>query len=237
MYQLKKPTLALLLVSNLPALIGLLVCGWGIKEVILLYWLETIVIGLFSIVKTLIARASPDIETWLSRSGFGFMLWPYKLFIAFLVSVVVGAYVLVTGLAVTFMMLVIDYGVHDLPQGITPPEFLYSQVSTPYLWLALGIICLEHAISFVLNFIINREYKRNQDSRQMKILGRRVGAILNPVLPCMILFAVIVSFEGTLSQETITLTRKVPALLLILSKTYFDFHSHRKEHGLDTVQG
>ena len=49
-------------------------------------------------------------------------------------------------------------------------------------------------------------------------------------------FVISVSLEGTLPQETITVTRKVPSLLLILSKTYFDFHSHRKEHGLDTVQ-
>lgn len=236
MYQIKRPTQILLILSNLPVLIGLLLYGWGIKEVILIYWLETIVIGLFSIAKTLIARASPDIVTRLLKNGFGYMLWPYKLLITFLTAVVVGVYTLVTGLAVTFMMLVIDYGFHDLPEGITPPEYLYSQMSTGYIWVALGIICLQHTLSFVVNFIMKKEYTTNQDSRQMEILTRRIGTILNPVLPCMILFAIIVSLEGRLSPDMADTIRKIPAVLMILSKTIFDFRSHTKEHDPDIVQ-
>jgi hypothetical protein len=220
--------------SNIPALIGLLFYGWEMKEGILLYWLETIVIGLFSILKTSIAIASPDVSDWLSRYGKK-ILWAYKLLISFLVAVVVGVYALVTGAAVGFMMFLVDYGFHELPEGITPPEYLYSQISTQNIWLALKIMCLSHAMSFLLNFIIKKEYKKNQDRQQLEILGRRVGAILFPVVPCMIIFAIIVGMEGLISQESMFLLRKGPAALLILSKTYFDYHSHRKEHGLDTA--
>ncbi|MBN1496003.1 MAG: hypothetical protein JXA07_04485 [Spirochaetes bacterium] len=229
-------TPALLIFSSLFPLTGLLLYGWGMKEIILLYWAETLVIGIFSIIKSLLARANPEVVAWLTGSGYGIMLWPYKVLIAFLVSVAVGAYALVTGMAVGFMTLVIDYGIHDLPDGITPPEFLFSQFTAHHLWLFLGIICLEHALSFVLNFILKKEYLRNQDRQQMEILGRRVGAILNPVVPCMILFAILVSLEGRLSHETVSTIQKVPAALLIFSKTFLDFRSHRREHAFDGVQ-
>lgn len=228
-------TPALLIFSSLFPLTGLLLYGWGMKEIILLYWAETLLIGVFSIMKTLIARASPEVVTWLTGSGYGFMLWPYKGLIAFLMAVAVGAYALVTGVAVGFMMLVIDYGFHDLPDSITPPEFLCSQFTAQNLWLFLGIICLEHALSFVINFIHRKEYLRNQDRQQMEILGRRVGAILSPVVPCMILFAILVSLEGRLSHDTVSTIQKVPAALLIVSKTFLDFRSHRREHGFDGV--
>jgi heme/copper-type cytochrome/quinol oxidase subunit 2 len=222
-------TARLLLLSNVPPLIGLLFYGWGIKEGVLLYWLETIVIGLFSILKTSIAKASPDAIDWLSKYGKTVLLL-YKLFITFLVTILVGAYALVTGVVVGFMMFLIDYGFHEFPEGITPPEYLYSQISTRKIWIALAIICLSHAVSFLVNFIIRKEYRKNQDREQLEILGGRVGAIVLPVVPCMIIFAIIVSMEGLISQGTMTLLRKGPAALLIISKTYFDYHSHRKEH-------
>jgi hypothetical protein len=232
--QMKNLSTKLLLLSNIPALIGLLCYGWGMKEGILLYWIETIVIGLFSILKTFIAKASPEVSDWLSK--YGKIIWAYKVLITILVAVVVVVYALVTGAAVGFMMFLIDYGFHELPEGITPPEYMYSQISTHRIWLALEITCLSHITSFLLNFIINKEYRKNQDRQQLEILSRRVSAILFPLVPCMIIFAIIVNMEGMISQEAMTLLRKGPALLLIISKTYFDYHSHRKEHGFDTVQ-
>jgi hypothetical protein len=223
----------LLLANILPPLAGVMFQGWDIKQGIILYWLETIVIGLISIIKAFIVKAPDDVTKWLSKYGRSILL-AYKLVITLLVSVAVGAYALLTGVVAGFMTLVTDYGVLDLPDGITPPEYLYNQVAAQNIWGALIILCLSHAISFVVNFIIKKEYKTNQMNRQMEILSRRVGAILLPVVPCMFLFAVIVSLENMLPGDTMALLRKVPAVLLILSKTYFDYKSHMKEHGLAT---
>lgn len=228
--KMKNWTAKLLLLANIPPLAGVMFQGWDIKQGIILYWLETIVIGLFSIVKGFIAKAPDDVIEWLSKYG-KIILLAYKLIITLLVSVAVGVYALVTGIIAGFMTLITDYGVHDLPDGITPPEYMYNQVAAQNIRTALIIICLSHAISFVVNFLIKKEYKTNQMNRQMEILSRRVGAVLLPVVPCMFLFAIIASLENILPGNTMALHRKVPAVLLILSKTYFDYKSHLKEHG------
>jgi hypothetical protein len=233
--KMKNLTSKLLLLSNIPALIGLLFYGWEIKEGVILYWLETMVIGLFSILKTSIAKIAPEITDWLSKYGKA-ALFIYKTFITLMIAILVGVYALVTGAAVGFMMFLIDYGCHELPDGITPLEYLYSQISTQNIWLALKIIILSHVVSFLINFIINKEYRKNQDRQQVEILGRRVSAILLPVVPCMIIFAIIASLDGLMQHGTLALLQKGPAALLILSKTFFDYKSHRKEHGLKIAQ-
>lgn len=230
--KMKNLTAKLLLLANIPALAGVVFQGWDIKQGILLYWLETIVICLFSIVKAFIAKAPDDVTEWLSKYGKSILL-AYKLVITLLVSVAVGTYALVTGVIAGFMTLIADYGIHELPGKITPPEYMYSQIAQQNIWTALIIICISHAVSFVVNFLIKKEYRTNQMNRQMEILSGRVGAIILPVVPCMFLFAVIVSLENTLPGDTMALLRKVPVVLLIISKTYFDYKSHVKEHGLN----
>jgi hypothetical protein len=103
---MKDFTKYLLILANTPALVGVLFYSWGLKEIILLFWLETVVIGIFSILKTLIARPDPTVVKWLSK--YGNIIWGYKLLITFLFSVLVGVYTLVTGLGVGFLLMIID---------------------------------------------------------------------------------------------------------------------------------
>ncbi len=227
---MKNPTGKLLLLANIPALAGVAFQGWDMKQGILLFWLETIVIGLFSILKAFISKSPDDIIEWLSKYGKP-VLFAYRVVITVLVSVVAGAYALLTGIIAGFMTLIADYGIHELPEWITPPEYMYSKIAAQNIWTALIIICISHAVSFVVNSLIKKEYRTNRMERQMEILSRRVGAILLPVVPCIFLFAVIVSLENMLAADTMSLLRKVPAVLLIISKTYFDYKSHVKEHG------
>lgn len=231
---MKSPTPILLLLANIPALAGLLCYGWGMKEVLLLYWLETVVIGLFSILKTMIARVNPDVQVWLAK--YGRLIWAYRVLIVILISILVGVYALITGIGVAFMLMVSDYGLRELPDEMSLPGYLYGQMAALNIWFALKIICLSHAVSFFYNFIGMGEYRTNQDRRQTEILGRRVSAIVFAAIPCLILFAVFISIEELVSQETMALLRKVPAALLIVSKTYLDYQSHRDEHGLRSAE-
>jgi len=225
---LKDSIAKILILSNVPPLIGFLFYGWRLKEVILLYWLETIVIGLFSILISLVSRPSPDAAAWLSKHG-NIALGAYKAAIAILMTILVGVYTLVTSLIVAFLLLVTEYGFDRLPEAITLPEYLYHQMSAQNIWLALGVVLLSHLTAFIYRFVIKREYLTYQDRQQMDLLASRVGAIVYTVVPSMIILVILVSLEGTLAESTLKLLHAGPAALLIVFKTYFEYQAHKNE--------
>lgn len=228
---MKNWTATLLVIANIPAVIGLMFFGWGLKEVILLYWLETVIIGVLAILKTMIARVSPEISQWLSRYGAP-VLWAYKLVITVLMAVLVGVYSLLTSLAVAFLLMVTDYGFWELPREISLFGFLYGQMAAQDIWLALAVVGLSHVLSFLFHFVLNKEYQSNQDRQQAEILGRRVAAVGYAVVPSAILLVILVSLEGMISPGAMRLLRTGPAVLLVVGKTYCDIRAHRDEHGI-----
>lgn len=228
---MKHGTATFLVIANIPAIIGLMFFGWSLKEVILLYWLETIIIGVLAILKTMIARATPEISRWLCRYGAP-ALWAYKLVITVLMTVLVGVYALLTSLAVAFLLMVTDYGFWELPQEISLFGFLYGQMAAQDIWLALGVLCLSHVVSFFYHFLLNKEYQSNQDRQQAEILGRRVAAIGYAIVPSAILLVILVSLEDMISLDVMGLLRMGPAVLLVMGKTYCDIRAYRDEHGI-----
>ena len=60
----RRAPIFMLLGSNMLPLLGVLFAGWDVTAILLLYWIENIVIGLFNVVKMLSVR----LETGQSRS-------------------------------------------------------------------------------------------------------------------------------------------------------------------------
>lgn len=48
-----------LLIANLAPVLGALFLGWGVGEVLITYWLETLVIGLFTLPRIALAGSGP----------------------------------------------------------------------------------------------------------------------------------------------------------------------------------
>lgn len=54
-----KLTLPLILIANVIPLIGVLFINWNLAQIVILYWIENIIIGLWNIPRILLAKKSP----------------------------------------------------------------------------------------------------------------------------------------------------------------------------------
>jgi hypothetical protein len=80
-----------LIATNLVPLFGALFMGWQVKDIILLYWLETLIIGLFNVFKMLFARKEAEFKGKITLTPFfcfhyGFFVVSYAQLLAYIFS-------------------------------------------------------------------------------------------------------------------------------------------------------
>ena len=122
-----------LIVANLVPLFGALLFGWSIGVIVILYWCETAVIGLYSILKL------PYALRWEAVIAVPFFIIHFGFFLG------------VTG----FMALALYYYV-DAPLGrgfeiLSPIRF--------QMIMFIPAVVVSHGVSFVTDFIGNKEYE------------------------------------------------------------------------------
>lgn len=142
------PSVALLVLMNMIPLVGVLLFGWNIGFIMLLYWMETVIIGLFNIPKILTCRLPPQGST--GRPGIGGLL-----FIAVFFTIHYGGF--------NFGHYMFLKDMFDLPP-----------IGTDVL-IAIAGFALSHGVSLLVNWFGKREYERNDPGVQMfKPYGRVV---------------------------------------------------------------
>ena len=134
--------IAFLVLTNVVPIFGAVFLGWSVSNILALYWLETVIIGAFNIVKILASQGAP----LKSMSG--------KMFLSLFFAVHYGMFTMVHGVFLGQMfqegMTVLDY----LNEG----QFL--------IWTALGFI-VSHGISMLMNFFGRGEYQARSAHNQM----------------------------------------------------------------------
>ena len=206
---------AFLIAVNLIPLFGVVFLGWGLFPIMVLYWLENGIIGLFNLPKIVLASAPvvgpssvsggpdaarPDLLLGLLGSGFlmVFFAFHYGMFWA-----IHGIFVFVL------------FGRSGDPFSGTSDPFA---MSLPEWWTLAAIsLFLSHGVSFVTNFLGKREYLAVSPSEQMGQPYSRVIVLHVTILAGGFLIAML----GT----------PVAALvLLVILKTAIDVRAHLKEH-------
>lgn len=147
---LSSPSTLALILANLLPLAGTVFLGWNLGEVMVLYWAESAVIGIFNLAKMAV------IGRWAA-------LFTGVFFIAHF-----GAF-----MSVHFMF-IYDIFVEGM-QG--PAELELQQVRAMFvsLWPALAALFVSHGISFLVNFLGRREYQGRTLGGQM---GEPYGRIV-----------------------------------------------------------
>jgi hypothetical protein len=212
---------ALLLVNLLP-LAGVLFLGWNLRFIMLLYWLENGVIGLFNIARMAFAAStlpknSVDVPGELSNSSALGMLG--KLFMIPFFAFHYGMFWAVHGVFVGVL-----FGVGESAPAhprLSPfallRVFAYLGSSDPMLVLAVLLLFISHGMSFVLNYLGQREHLQVSVGEQM----------MRPYSRVVVLHATIV-IGGFLVMG---LGQPVYALLLmVVLKTAVDLRAHLREH-------
>lgn len=149
---LSRFALLALIAANLVPLSGVLFAGWSLAEVMVLFWAESAVIGLYTLLKMAV------VGKWLAVF--------YGLFFA-------GHFGGFMAIHFLFIHQLFVRGMHA--RGAEPGAVeALTQLFTP-LWPALLALFVSHGISFALNFLGRREYQRTTVS---KLMGSPYGRIV-----------------------------------------------------------
>jgi hypothetical protein len=156
----------LLIAGNVPPLFCVLFLDWSVGDIVLLYWLENVIIGVINVLRIATADApiaqddgTPAVGAGLARklSLAGFFVVHYGIFClvhgGFVVSIFGGD---VLGIA--------NPGLSDLA---------YFMLNDWVMLLAALGLALSHLLSFLLNFIGGGEYRRaSPDQMMIRPYGR-----------------------------------------------------------------
>ncbi len=194
-------SIASLAAANLLPLAGVVLLGWDVAVILLLYWTENLIIGVYNVLKMALAR----LDSPLANLG--------KLFAIPFFCLHFGGFCAVHGL---FLMLFLKFGgdtgnifgSSHWPGHLIFLQLLVSVIHRLWLnltpemaWLILGLF-ISHGISFVQNYLRRGEYKTasiqnlmNQPYKRIMLLHITIIAGGLPVMmlgsPAPLLFALV----------------------------------------------
>ena len=143
-HDLKNWSVASLIAANLVPLFGTLFLGWTSGDVLIVYWVETAVIGFYTILRMPVAWG------WFALFSVPFFIVHFGVFLGIAGRLAIGAYVLVD----------------DVPgQGWATLDPIRGE-----LQVFAVLMLASHGVSFVTNFIGNKEYRLlKKDPEQLMV--------------------------------------------------------------------
>lgn len=141
-HALRNSTL-LLVGANLLPLLGVLLLGWDVFSILMVFWVENVVIGLFGVLRT--ARATGSVFLPL------FFLVHYGGFMA--------------GHAMVLLLFAGNQGAN----GAIDPQQLLDFLKSPYIVLVAAALTVSHGYSYVKNFLGAAEYRNLSRGQAMAL--------------------------------------------------------------------
>lgn len=221
------PALLALVGANLLPLAGVLFGGWTVWEVLVVYWIESGIVGLFSVPRILLASGSSD-DSGLSLtingrpvdvSGpenpvDGLRVYPENVPIAGFFCLHYGIFWVVHGVFVLSFPLFATGGVGGLGG-------LLGTLSA--VALAVVGLVVSHGVSLVTNYVGREEYRHTSAGERMSAPYGRVVALHVTIIAGGFLV-------GSLGNP-------LPALvLLVVLKVAIDVVAHLREHRRASAQ-
>ncbi len=139
-----RPSVVALVLANLLPLGGVLFLGWEIFPLVFLFWLENVVVGMFNVLKMLLATPSES-GAWLVKA---FMI-PFFCFHYGMFCFVHGA----------FVFALLGRGVVEMGGFPRPAQFGRVLESQHLSWAVLALV-VSHGVSFGLNYLRSGEYRQ-----------------------------------------------------------------------------
>jgi hypothetical protein len=200
--------LAALVVANLLPLFGVLFWGWDLGLIMILYWLENGVIGLYTLAKLFTHMPSGAESPALEHAG--------KLFLMPFFAFHYGMFWAVHGV---FVLLFFGGGFGaGIPMPTAMPGYVLELAGRDGA-LMLGLLALvaSHGVSFASNYLGRGEYRRGTlQEKMMQPYGRVVALHLTLLLG---------GFASFMLGEPVG-----ALLLLIALKIVLDVRAHLREH-------
>jgi Family of unknown function (DUF6498) len=199
-----------LVVANLIPLAGVLFLGWNVWTILLLYWLENGVVGIYNVAKMLRAEAPETGETRVLVNGRPASSMSRASLVPFFVMhygifwVVHGVFVV---LMPVFGMAASDGAAPGILEGVSPLTILFALVA----------LTISHGVSYRFNYIGRGEYRRATPSGQMFAPYGRLVVLHITIIAGAVAIAV------TGAPET-------AVVILVVLKIVLDLGLHLAEH-------
>lgn len=165
------PLTALILVNLVPIL-GVLHMGWDVKTLLVLYWLENVIAGIYNVIKLMS----------LKDDGGG------RVFKSLFFTLHYGMFTLVHGM---FVLSMTEDGIGEGGAGDVWSVFQVESLAGSGLTLAACGLMISHGISLIINFYGRGEYKVTTSSRQMFMPYQR-----------MVILHITILFGGAFMEAT-----------------------------------
>ncbi len=214
----------LIIAGNLLPLVMSAFGGWGVREILPLYWFESAIIGFFTILKILLAgggigkpgsrRAQAAARERLAGGDFSALALAGKIFMAAFFTFHFGMFMF--GHGVFLFGLILGQFASTGAAGGLGYDWFHPLLAVK--WAVLSLVC-GHAASFVLNYIMKGEYKTAQAQKCMMAPYARI-----------VIMHLTIMAGGFLAM----LTRNAgPALAVFVAlKILADARAHIKEHAV-----
>ncbi len=130
-----------LVTANLVPLYGVAALDWSVFDVLLLFWVENVIVGLLNVARMIVAAPDDPLQWGAKLLFVPFFCFHYGMFTA-----VHGAFVF--GL----------FG-HLKTSGLIQPALWLDTIGAQRLWLPVGVLAASHLFSFLWNYIGRGEYR------------------------------------------------------------------------------
>lgn len=198
-------TMALIVTNSLPIL-GVLLWGWDVGSVITLYWAENLILGIVTLMKML------QIGGIRALGTMAFFTLHYGMFCAAHGTLIIDMFNLSHAAG--------EIGSNNsLIEVLTKPIAIVFDDTTSLWWWAFGALCVSHGLSYLINFVGQREFERLTLNRMMSSPYGRILVLHITVL------------VGGLAVEALGAPVYL-LVVLVLAKILADSVMHRREHKL-----
>lgn len=195
------PTVLLLVTANLVPLYGVLSLKWEVFPILVVFWIENVIVGIFNVLKMALA-APASTGSWLAK----ILLIPFFCFHY-------GMFTFVHGIFVFGFF----GGYFTEGAGFPDENALFTAIRDTGLGWAILALLISHTVSFVMNYIGKGEYKK---TNPQELMGQPYGRV--------VLLHITIVAGGFL---VMALGSPIFALLiLILLKIFIDIQAHIREH-------
>lgn len=194
-----RPSVIALIIANVVPVFGVVFLDWEVFPLMLLFWFENVIIGLFNVLRMAMAQS-------------GLLHWSVKLFLIPFFFVHYGMFTFVHGI---FVFALFGGGEHRI-SGAPSVRLFVEAIREYHLgWAVLGL-AVSHGVSFVSNYIRRGEYCRAEPNRLMVQPYARIFILHITILAGGFIMALLKAPVAGL-------------IVLILLKTVVDLGSHVAE--------
>jgi hypothetical protein len=142
--------------ANLVPIIGVYTFGWQVFPILLFFWIENVVIGVFNILKMLRCQGrDAGISKW---------------FMAFFFMIHYGAFTMAHGVV---LLTIFGKNVGSADSGL-PLNVIIEIIRSQQIWLAALSILISHGFSFIWNYLGKKEYLTSSLGELMTLPYRRI---------------------------------------------------------------